>query len=93
MNMNYNILPMAYDGPEEIYLQWDDAPGEEITWCQDRINESDVKYVLESSLNAALLENKLLHQKLFEIAELFFKAREVLFDTMTNEQQEEAANV
>lgn len=39
--------------PEAIYLQVlvdDDgkpvyAPGDDITWCRDKINDSDVKYV------------------------------------------------
>ena len=34
------------DAPKEIYLQWS---GEEdeiyITWCEDNINEDDVKYI------------------------------------------------
>jgi hypothetical protein len=30
--------------PKIIYLQW--APDIEVTWCVDRINESDEEYIL-----------------------------------------------
>ena len=36
--------------PKEIYLQFYDDENnieEEITWCEDRINENDVIYVLK----------------------------------------------
>lgn len=35
------------DAPETIYLQMEDEEGnlsEEITWCKDQINDTDVKY-------------------------------------------------
>ena len=31
--------------PETIYLQWQDYEGEDVTWCVDKINETDVEYV------------------------------------------------
>jgi hypothetical protein len=44
--------------PERIYLQWHaDASAlkslYETTWCDDRINDDDVEYVLASKLAAA----------------------------------------
>ena len=38
--------------PNEIWLQWDEAgsvPIAEVSWCQDKINESDIRYVHESA--------------------------------------------
>lgn len=39
--------------PKVIYLQWyddmgdsPDSIGDEITWCQEQINETDLEYVL-----------------------------------------------
>lgn len=34
--------------PKIIYLQWFDDEGEalEVTWCKDKINDRDIKYVL-----------------------------------------------
>ena len=42
------------DAPDKIYLQWiPSSPGlptidDEITWCQDQINDDDVVYVKKS---------------------------------------------
>ena len=33
--------------PDVIYLQWFDEDGEpdgEVTWCEDRINDTDIEY-------------------------------------------------
>ena len=45
--------------PKRIYLQWFDEDGEkldptkdEITWCVDCINETDVSYVREKTIQA-----------------------------------------
>ena len=47
------------DAPERIYLQHDpESTGEpfdkahDVTWCQDRINKTDVEYVLSSTYDA-----------------------------------------
>lgn len=59
--------------PEEIYLQWYDENGEEpqdgseVTWCQDRINDTDVRYVKLSFITA--IQEKLSKDE-SEIAEL-----------------------
>ena len=37
--------------PEIIYLQYD--PDGETTWCEDKINDDDIEYVLKSSAEAA----------------------------------------
>jgi hypothetical protein len=41
--------------PKVIYLQWYDVDGEEaideeVTWCLDQINDTDVAYVLASRI-------------------------------------------
>lgn len=41
--------------PNIIYLQWHDYDGE-VTWCQDEINETDVKYVKISEVENAYKE-------------------------------------
>jgi transposase-like protein len=41
--------------PDIIYLQWFDEDGEksdEITWCKDRINDSDIVYHRLTKLSA-----------------------------------------
>ena len=60
--------------PKEIYLLWYDEDGEaiykngrlegEVTWCEDRINSTDVKYVIEEN---AFTEEELIliHDALF----------------------------
>jgi hypothetical protein len=56
--------------PDVIYLQWDDedgfdesdedevnphlVPAEEVTWCEDQINEYDIKYVKAELLQEAV---------------------------------------
>lgn len=48
--------------PDVIYLQWFDDDGEpdgEVTWCQDRIRETDIEYrrlTLASTVTAAPVE-------------------------------------
>ena len=47
--------------PKKIYLQMLDEDGEEqdeITWCEDEINDTDIPYVLQSALTASQEENK-----------------------------------
>ncbi len=50
--MEYKTIP-----PRIIYLQYFDEEGEphslnDVTWCQDRINENDLIYILrKKSLN------------------------------------------
>jgi hypothetical protein len=42
--------------PDVIYLQWFDEDGEkdvEVTWCEDRINNTDLVYALASTVTAA----------------------------------------
>lgn len=31
--------------PKTIYLQWDEEPGSENTWCEEQINDDDIKYI------------------------------------------------
>jgi hypothetical protein len=59
--------------PEKIYLQWPDQEPPEgsseidpayITWCQDRIEDHDVKYVRSDLIESALAENKRLRDAL-----------------------------
>lgn len=44
--------------PKTIYLQWYDELGEEpddkleVTWCADEINETDIKYIIASDVDA-----------------------------------------
>ena len=43
---------------DKLYLQIEDDWGEELedkTWCQDRVNESDIVYVNETLLKAIRL--------------------------------------
>ena len=47
--------------PDRIYLQYDDEPApdyehEGATWCEDRINDSDVEYVLATPERLAAWE-------------------------------------
>ena len=47
--------------PTVIYLQWLDDDGEEaeeVTWCVDRINDTDIEYrLVEQPYNPASLTN------------------------------------
>ena len=43
------------NAPERIWLQWEDHAGES-TWCQDPINDEDVKYVRADLIEAQLQE-------------------------------------
>lgn len=43
--------------PEVIYLQWfdeDGKPDEEVTWCQDEINDSDIAYIRKDVVTEGL---------------------------------------
>ena len=45
--------------PEVIYLQWfdeDGGPDEEVTWCQERINNSDVAYIRKDVVEKMVTE-------------------------------------
>ncbi len=47
--------------PEVVYLQWfdeDGKPNEEVTWCQDSINDSDVAYVRQDVVEKIVMEAK-----------------------------------
>jgi hypothetical protein len=40
--------------PKQIYLQWFDEYGDEngeTTWCEDKINDDDITYVLKPKAN------------------------------------------
>ena len=44
--------------PEVIYLQWfdeDGKPDEEVTWCQDSINDSDIAYVRKDVIKKLIM--------------------------------------
>jgi len=89
--------------PNTIYLQVDPegekAPDvdlvnlDDVTWCQDRINDNDIKYVLEAKLSASeervrvlseALETLLLWANAFDDAgEAGEKARQALGDSQT----------
>lgn len=60
--------------PKKIYLQMLDEDGEEqdeITWCEDEINDTDIAYVLESALTTAQEENKRYKDALEEMLKIF----------------------
>ena len=45
---------MSEKPPDVIYLQWyEQDGGEGVTWCEDKINESDVEYLLRTPATAA----------------------------------------
>lgn len=44
---------LAYDGPSRIYLQWYEYVDASVTWCEDEINKSDVKFVAAVQLEEA----------------------------------------
>jgi hypothetical protein len=49
--------------PKKIYLQMLDEDGEEpeeTTWCEDELYDTDIAYVLQSSLTVAQEENAVL---------------------------------
>ena len=48
--------------PEKIYLQWADEDYDEITWCVDQIDDTDIEYsrVTLEELKALRKENELL---------------------------------
>jgi hypothetical protein len=47
----------SHDAPEHLYLQWE-AP-EEVTWCVDKIHDTDVPYVAEDRCMALVTRYKL----------------------------------
>jgi hypothetical protein len=62
------------EAPKNIFLQWDgetELSEGQITWCVDRINDSDVEYILATELEAAekvIFEaGKLMGEKLLEL--------------------------
>lgn len=89
MSKKYGTLPVAYDGPMNIYLQWG---SDEVTWCEDKINETDIEFVTKSQLDWALRDNGLLLEKIAALQKIFFEMREILWDTMNNFDQEIAMN-
>ena len=59
--------------PKKIYLQMLDEDGEEqdeITWCEDEINDTDIPYVLESALTASQEDNKRYKDTLIELRDV-----------------------
>jgi len=67
--------------PDRIYLQWygddpafgaedgDPPIGTEITWCQDRINDSDLEFVSVETLNQLLSVSPLTIDEILELQE------------------------
>jgi len=58
---------------EKIYLQWEEPGNYDISWCQDRVNDTDVAYIrgdivaqLRAELGGAISENNQLHAALKE---------------------------
>jgi len=58
--------------PNVIYLQWYDENGEvlnakdhEVTWCEDRINPTDIMYVMEQQPDIVRAQ----HRALMELKE------------------------
>ena len=54
--INYNIRYDNMDIPTKIYIQFYDEFGERleegcITWCEDKIHDTDVCYVLDTDIN------------------------------------------
>lgn len=46
---------------QEIWLQWDEE--DEVTWCQDKIHDTDIRYVHEAQLAAAEAKHKAFQDK------------------------------
>ena len=59
--------------PERIWLQSDDDPESDwfaeliVTWCQDKINDEDVEYILATKYAEMEAENERLRKKLHDI--------------------------
>ena len=65
--------------PKYIYLQIDDDP---CTWCEDHINEWDIKYV-----KSALTEKKILETLKVKIKELSNESKHEIQNTQLNEHE------
>jgi len=69
--------------PEKIYLQVDGEPWTElggITWCQDKINDTDVEYVIVDMVNRSRAANKNLLDQIIKIAIANRELREDLLE-------------
>lgn len=42
------------DTPKRIYLQWEEYTGDDVTWCIDEINPTDVMYIRKDIVNTLL---------------------------------------
>lgn len=47
--------------PEKMYLQWrDGGPSRDATWCEDKLNDDDIEYILSEKHNVLIEATKLL---------------------------------
>jgi hypothetical protein len=70
------------NAPRVIYLQWNDPPDDDVTWCVDEINDSDVAYIRMDIDQATLKKLRLATIALNKIARLYhmFSQRWVAYE-------------
>ena len=61
--------------PKIIYLQWNQSPDDESTWCADKINDDDVEYVIKSHYEST---TKKLRDRIFDLEDKVLKLSRAL---------------